>query len=57
LPAGFVMVKLSDEVALSEIVAGVNVLEIDGGASTAMLDEAVNPVLPSVDVTALVTLF
>jgi hypothetical protein len=55
--AGFVMVNVSDVVALSPIVAGLNTLAIDGGATTVTLAEAVPPVPPSVEVTLPVVLF
>jgi len=57
LAAGFVMVNVSDVVALSAIVAGLNTLAIDGGATTVTLAEAVPPVPPSVEVTLPVVLF
>ena len=57
LAAGFVMVNVSDVVALSPIVAGLNTLAIDGGATTLTLAEAVPPVPPSVEVTLPVVLF
>jgi hypothetical protein len=55
--AGFVMVNVSDVVVLSPIVAGLNTLAIDGGATTVTLAEAVPPVPPSVEVTLPVVLF
>ena len=55
--AGLVMVKVSDVVAFSEIVEGLKILAIDGGASTVTLAEAVLPVPPSVEVTLPVVLF
>src|SRR5438270_495840 len=51
LAAGLVMVKVNDVVAFNAIVEGLNTFAIDGGASTAMLAEAVPPVPPSVEVT------
>ena len=57
LAAGFVMVNVSDVVALSPIVAGLNTLAMDGGATTLTLAEAVPPVPPSVEVTLPVVLF
>ena len=56
-PAGFVMVNVNDVVAFSAIDEGLNAFTIDGGASTFTLAEAVPPVPPSVEVTALVVLF
>lgn len=56
LAAGFVIVKPRNEVALSAIVAGVNDFAMIGGASTAILAEAVKPVPPSVEAIAVVTL-
>src|SRR5438046_3025590 len=55
--AGLVMVKVNDVVAFNAIVEGLNTFAIDGGASTAMLAEAVPPVPPSVEVTLPVVLF
>jgi hypothetical protein len=55
--AGFVIVNVSEVVAFSAIVEGLNTFAIDGGASTLMLAEAVPPVPPSVEVTWLVVLF
>ena len=55
--AGFVIVKVSEVVAFSEMLDGLNTLAIDGGATTLMLAEAVPPVPPSVDVTFPVVLF
>jgi hypothetical protein len=49
--AGFVIVKVSDVVAFTAIVEGLNTLAIDGGASTLTLAVAVPPVPPSVEVT------
>src|SRR5437899_5277980 len=57
LAAGFVIVKVSDVVAFSAMVEGLNTLAIDGGATTLTLAEAVPPVPPSVDVTLPVVLF
>jgi hypothetical protein len=55
--AGLVMVKVRDVVAFKEIVAGLNILAIDGGATTLTLAEAVPPVPPSVEVTLPLVLF
>jgi hypothetical protein len=55
--AGLVIVKVSDVVAFSAMLAGLNTLAIDGGATTLMEAEAVPPVPPSVDVTLPVVLF
>ena len=57
LAAGFVMVNVSEVVALSAMLPGLKTLAIDGGATTLMLAEAVPPVPPSVEVTLLVVLF
>jgi len=57
LAAGLVIVNVSDVVAFSAIDVGLKTLAIDGGAITVMLAEAVPPVPPSVEVTALVVLF
>src|SRR6476469_7744647 len=57
LAAGFVMVNVSEVVAFSAIVEGLNTFAIDGGASTFTLAEAVPPVPPSVEVTLPVVLF
>jgi len=54
--AGLVMVNVSEVVAFSAILAGLNTLAIDGGASTWSVAVAVFPVPPSVEVTALVVL-
>ena len=54
--AGLVIVKLSEVVAFTAIVVGVNALAIDGGATTIMLAVAVPPFPPSFDVTWLVVL-
>jgi hypothetical protein len=56
LAAGFVIVNVSDVVAFSAMLDGLNTLAIDGGATTLMLAVAVPPVPPSVEVTALVVL-
>jgi len=55
--AGLVMVNVSDVVAFSAMLLGLNTLAIDGGATTLIEAEAVPPVPPSVEVTALVVLF
>src|SRR5262249_18768967 len=55
--AVLVMVNVSDVVAFNEIVAGLNALAIDGGATTVTLADAAVPVPPSFDVTELVVLF
>src|ERR1700722_290881 len=57
LAAGFVIVKVSEVVALRATAVGLNTLAIDGGATTARLAEAVPPVPPSVEVTFPVVLF
>src|SRR5579862_3026849 len=57
LAAGLVIVKVSEVVPFSATAVGLKALAIDGGATTAILAEAVFPVPPSVDVTALVVLF
>jgi hypothetical protein len=57
LAAGFVIVKLSDVVPFSAIVAGLKALASDGGATTLILVDAVPPVPPSVEVTLPVVLF
>ena len=54
--AGFVIVKVSEVVAFTAIVEGLNTLAIDGGASTLTLAVAVPPVPPSVEVTLPVVL-
>jgi len=54
--AGLVIVKVSEVVAFSAILLGLNTLAIDGGASTFTLAEAVPPVPPSVEVTLPVVL-
>src|SRR5712691_2017252 len=51
LAAGFVIVNVSEVVAFSAMLLGLNTLAIDGGASTLTLAEAVPPVPPSVEVT------
>src|SRR3989440_12568076 len=57
LAAGLVMVNVSDVVAFSAIVDGLNTFAIEGGASTFTLAEAVPPAPPSVEVTFPVVLF
>src|ERR1700676_1259842 len=57
LAAGLVMVKVSSVVPFNGMAAGLKVLAMAGGASTLMLAEAVAPLAPSVEVTALVVLF
>jgi hypothetical protein len=54
---GFVIVKLSADVPFGMMLAGVKVLAIEGGATTAMLAEAVPPMPPCVEVTFPVMLF
>ncbi len=49
--AGFVIVNVSEVVAFSGIVLGLNTFAIDGGASTLTLADAVPPVPPFVEVT------
>jgi hypothetical protein len=56
LAAGLVMVKVSEVVAFSAIVEGLNTFAMDGGATTEMLAVAVPPVPPSVEVTLPVVL-
>ena len=56
-PAGLVIVNVSNVVLFKEIGLGTNDLEITGGASTKTEAEAVKPVPPSFEVTALVVLF
>src|ERR1051325_2637921 len=51
LAAGLVMVNVSEVVAFSAMLLGLNTLAMDGGASTLMLAVAVPPVPPSVEVT------
>ena len=55
--AGFVIVNVSEVVAFSAMVLGLNALAIDGGATTLIEAEAVPPVPPSVEVTFPVVLF
>jgi len=57
LAAGLVMVNVSEVVPFTLMDAGLNTLAMDGGASTLTLAEAVPPVPPSFEVTALVVLF
>src|SRR5260370_1145080 len=57
LAPGLVMVKVSDEVVFSAMVAGLKALAIEGGATTVMEAEAVPPAPPSVEVTLPVVLF
>jgi hypothetical protein len=57
LAAGLVMVKVSEVVAFTAIVVGLNALAIEGGATTLMEALAVPPVPPSVEVTLPVVLF
>jgi len=57
LAAGLVMVKVSDVVAFSAIVDGLNTLAIEGGASTFTLADAVPPTPPSFEFTLPVVLF
>jgi len=54
--AGLVIVNVSEVVAFSAIVKGLNALAIEGGATTLTLAVAVPPVPPSVDVTLPVVL-
>jgi hypothetical protein len=56
-PAGFVIMNVSEVVPFSAMFPVPNPLAIDGGPTTAVLADAVVPVPPSVEVTALVTLF
>ncbi len=51
LAAGLVMVNVSDVVAFSAMLLGLNTLAMDGGATTLIAAEAVPPVPPSVEVT------
>src|SRR5258708_26433716 len=51
------MVKVSDVVAFSVMVDGLNTFAMEGGASTFTLADAVPPVPPSVDLTFPVVLF
>jgi hypothetical protein len=53
---GLVMVNVSCVVEFKPIFAGLNTLAIEGGATTAMLAEAVGPLPPSLELTALVVL-
>ena len=55
--AGLVMVNVSEVVPFTLIDEGLKTLAMDGGASTLTLAEAVPPVPPSFEVTALVVLF
>jgi hypothetical protein len=55
--AGFVIVNVKEVVPFRGIFPAPKALAIEGGASTETLAEAVPPVPPSVDVTALVVLF
>ena len=57
LAAGLVIVNVSEVVAFSATLLGLNTLAIDGGATTLMLAEAVPPVPLSVEVTLPVVLF
>jgi hypothetical protein len=57
LAAGLVMVKVNEVVPFSTTLAAPKALAIDGGATTAMLAEAVAPVPPWVEVTLPVVLF
>ncbi len=54
---GLVIVNVSELVALTAIVVGLNAFAIDGGAITVTLADAVPPVPPSTEVTLLVVLF
>jgi len=54
---GLVMAKVNEVVEFSVIDAGLKDLAITGGAMTLMLADAVPPLPPSLEVTALVTLF
>src|SRR5258708_36272824 len=54
---GLVMVKLRVEVLPCAMVVGLNDLPMVGGATTSRFADAVSPLPPSVEVTALVTLF
>src|SRR5579859_2823696 len=56
-PAGLVMVKVSEVVAFSAMVDGLNTFAIDVGAPTLTEAEALPPVPPSVEVTLPVVLF
>src|SRR5262249_7213640 len=55
--AGLVMVKVSEVVAFTAMVEGLNTLAIEGGASTFTEADAGPPVPPSVEVTLPVVLF
>lgn len=57
LATGLVIVKVSEVVAFNAIVAGLNALAIEGGATTVTLAEAAVPLPPSFELTALVVLF
>jgi hypothetical protein len=57
LAAGLVIVKVSEVVAFSAMLLGLNTLAIEGGATTLIEAEAVPPVPPSVEVTLPVVLF
>ena len=57
LAAGFVMVKVSTELALGEMAVGLKAAAMAGGATITMPAEAVAPVPPSVEVMAPVVLF
>jgi hypothetical protein len=54
--AGLVIVNVSEVVAFSAMLFGLNTFAMEGGASTLMLAVAVPPVPPSVEVTAPVVL-
>ena len=56
-PAGFVIVKVSDEVAFNAISDPLKAFAMEGGPTTATLAEAVPPVPPSVEDTGPVVLF
>src|SRR5215467_6075314 len=55
--AGLVMVNVNDVVAFNAMLEGLNTFAIDGGPSTWIVADAVLPVPPSLEVTALVVLF
>lgn len=55
--AGFWIVNVSEVVAFTAMVEGLNTLAIPGGATTSMLAEAPDPLPPSLELTVLVTLF
>jgi len=57
LAAGLVIVNVSDVVPFNAMLAGLNTLAMEGGASTLIEAEAVPPVPPSVEVTLPVVLF